>query len=654
MFQLIRIARSNPVELDQHIEDPGASPIFNAYPRILADSEAVALICDTLRSASMNYDDPHQVEEVLTKRIEKNYQEAQHSAHTLQIMADGLPALGIVAAVLGVIKTMASIDQPPEILGKMIGGALVGTFLGVFLSYGLVGPFANRVKAVIDEDQHFYNLIREVMVAALHNHAPEHLRRGRAAEHAGEPAPLLQRARGRAPGLQAEPRGMIRAGARRPRRRWPPRRRSRAGGRADPRRRARRVLAHRAGGRPRRPSGRSRPTRGRATIPFPGKALAFATAGHLRACCRRRASRRSRRGATRRGPRVEVALGCDCRVYTAVVGARYPRARRRRPRRRCPTRAVEAPAQRALGGSCRPSGRGPAGRAPEDAAARDAREASPSPSAEADPHRADRARREPGPDRAFGRPRPAPPAPGRRPAEAAVDATGRRAAGPAAGAGGVRRRRDCRRADARRRPADGRRRSRALLEHEQIARHHRLRPRRAPPAARAGRVRCPRPSACPTRRSTSAPGRTACRCTGRRSRARARARRRVRRAGPGRAARRSPGSTSASASAPRRESLLASFDAPLDGPGAARRPRPRGRRPAGRARTGRSPSPPSCPGRHGLWLALGGAAPAFHDAEHFATVQAAFARAAARPARAARADADRPTARRRRARRRRG
>jgi chemotaxis protein MotA len=172
MFQLIRVARSNPVELDGHIEDPAASSIFAAYPKILKDGEAVALICDTLRSASMNYDDPMQVEEVLNKRIEKTYQEAQHSAHTLQMIADGLPALGIVAAVLGVIKTMASIDQPPEVLGKMIGGALVGTFLGVFLAYGLVGPFANRVKSVIDEDQHFYNLIREVMVAALHNHAP--------------------------------------------------------------------------------------------------------------------------------------------------------------------------------------------------------------------------------------------------------------------------------------------------------------------------------------------------------------------------------------------------------------------------------------------------------------------------------------------------
>jgi len=172
MFQLIHIARTNPVLLDNHIEDPAASPIFGAYPKILKDKEGVALICDTLRSASMNYDDPHQVEEVLSKRIEASYQSALHSAHTLQSTADGLPALGIVAAVLGVIKTMASIDQPPAILGGMIGGALVGTFLGVFLAYGFVGPFAARVKAVIDEDQHFYNLIREVMVAALHNHAP--------------------------------------------------------------------------------------------------------------------------------------------------------------------------------------------------------------------------------------------------------------------------------------------------------------------------------------------------------------------------------------------------------------------------------------------------------------------------------------------------
>jgi chemotaxis protein MotA len=170
LFELIRLARANPVALEEHVESPDASSIFSKYPRILHDHEAMELICDTLRAASMNYDDPHQVEEVLDKRMEATLNHAMHSSHALQTMADGLPALGIVAAVLGVIKTMGSIDQPPEVLGKMIGGALVGTFLGVFLAYGLMGPFAARVKTVVEDDIHFYQLIREVLIANLHRH----------------------------------------------------------------------------------------------------------------------------------------------------------------------------------------------------------------------------------------------------------------------------------------------------------------------------------------------------------------------------------------------------------------------------------------------------------------------------------------------------
>lgn len=173
LHELIRQARQNPVDLEEHIENPTDSKIFTLYPKILADREAVELIADTLRSASMNYDDPHQVEEVLAKRIEANHTHALHTSHAIQTMADGLPALGIVAAVLGVIKTMGSIDQPPEILGKLIGGALVGTFLGVFLSYGIVAPFASRIKAVVDDDSHFYQLIREVLIASLHQHATQ-------------------------------------------------------------------------------------------------------------------------------------------------------------------------------------------------------------------------------------------------------------------------------------------------------------------------------------------------------------------------------------------------------------------------------------------------------------------------------------------------
>lgn len=170
LFELVRLARANPVGLEEHVENPDNSSIFSKYPKIQHDHDAVELICDTLRAASMNYDDPHQVEEVLDKRMEAQLHHAMHSSHALQTVADGLPALGIVAAVLGVIKTMGSIDQPPEVLGGMIGSALVGTFLGVFLAYGLMGPFASRVKQVVEEDAHFYQLIREVLVANLHRH----------------------------------------------------------------------------------------------------------------------------------------------------------------------------------------------------------------------------------------------------------------------------------------------------------------------------------------------------------------------------------------------------------------------------------------------------------------------------------------------------
>lgn len=172
LFELLRVARTNPVALEGHIEAPDNSSIFGKYPKISDDAEAIALICDTLRSASMNYDDPHQVEEILEKRIEATLHHKMHSTHALQTVADGLPALGIVAAVLGVIKTMASIDQPPEVLGKLIGGALVGTFLGVFLAYGFVGPISAKVKAVVEEDAYFHQLIREVLVANLYAHAP--------------------------------------------------------------------------------------------------------------------------------------------------------------------------------------------------------------------------------------------------------------------------------------------------------------------------------------------------------------------------------------------------------------------------------------------------------------------------------------------------
>ena len=168
MHELVRLSEDSPVELETHIEDPQNSALFQKYPRILASKDFVELICDTLRSMLLNFDNVYQVEELLDKQLETMNEERLHGSHALQNMADALPALGIVAAVLGVIKTMASIDKPPEVLGEMIGGALVGTFLGVFLAYGLVGPLANRVKQIREQEAYFYGLMREVLVSSLH------------------------------------------------------------------------------------------------------------------------------------------------------------------------------------------------------------------------------------------------------------------------------------------------------------------------------------------------------------------------------------------------------------------------------------------------------------------------------------------------------
>ena len=174
LFLLTKTMKSKGViALESHIEKPGESNIFNRFPKISHDHFAVDFICDTLRMMTMNLEDPHQVEDAMEKQLEKHHHEALAPAGALQGMADALPALGIVAAVLGVIKTMGSITEPPEILGAMIGGALVGTFLGVFMAYGLVGPMATRLKEVVDEDAALYRIIRSVLVAHLHGNAAQ-------------------------------------------------------------------------------------------------------------------------------------------------------------------------------------------------------------------------------------------------------------------------------------------------------------------------------------------------------------------------------------------------------------------------------------------------------------------------------------------------
>ncbi len=174
LFQLSKLVKTKGVvALEPHIEKPKESAIFQKYPKIMKDHFAIDFICDTFRMMTMNLDDPHQVEDSMEQQLEKHHHEALKPAQALQGMADALPALGIVAAVLGIIKTMGAITEPPEKLGMLIGSALVGTFLGVFLAYGLVGPFATRLNAVIEEDSLFYRIIKAVLVAHLHGNAAQ-------------------------------------------------------------------------------------------------------------------------------------------------------------------------------------------------------------------------------------------------------------------------------------------------------------------------------------------------------------------------------------------------------------------------------------------------------------------------------------------------
>jgi chemotaxis protein MotA len=174
LFLLTKTMKSKGViALESHIETPKESSIFSRYPKLMKDHFAVDFICDTLRMMTMNLEDPHQVEDAMENQLEKHHHEALGPPHALTSLADALPALGIVAAVLGVIKTMGAITEPPAVLGEMIGSALVGTFLGVFLAYGLVGPMATRLAAVIEEESSFYKIIQSVLVAHLHGNAAQ-------------------------------------------------------------------------------------------------------------------------------------------------------------------------------------------------------------------------------------------------------------------------------------------------------------------------------------------------------------------------------------------------------------------------------------------------------------------------------------------------
>ncbi len=173
MYAIFKLAKTKGMlAIESHIERPEESSLFQAFPKFSSDHHALEFLCDYLRMMTLGTDNPHELADLLDEELETHHAEDAQIAGAFQTMGDGFPALGIVAAVLGVIKTMSSITEPPEVLGKLIGGALVGTFLGIFLAYGFVSPLSVNMNNVFAADAKYLACIKAGLLAHVSGYAP--------------------------------------------------------------------------------------------------------------------------------------------------------------------------------------------------------------------------------------------------------------------------------------------------------------------------------------------------------------------------------------------------------------------------------------------------------------------------------------------------
>ncbi|MBU8933961.1 MAG: flagellar motor stator protein MotA [candidate division Zixibacteria bacterium] len=166
MFEMFNIARKDGlIGLENHVEHPEESEIFKKYPKFLADHHAVAFFADTMRVIISGAVQPHDLEDLMDNDIETLHEEEARPADAMNSVADALPGLGIVAAVLGIVITMAAIDGPPEIIGHKVGAALVGTFLGILGSYGFVGPMSGAMKHRLNDGKQYLTCMKLALLS---------------------------------------------------------------------------------------------------------------------------------------------------------------------------------------------------------------------------------------------------------------------------------------------------------------------------------------------------------------------------------------------------------------------------------------------------------------------------------------------------------
>jgi chemotaxis protein MotA len=173
MFDLFAKSRKEgAIAIESDVEDPEKSPIFSRYPAFLGDHHARDFVCDTMRMAITGGVNPFDVDQMMELDMDSHHHSESQPNQALTSVADALPGLGIVAAVLGVVVTMGSLGGPPEEIGHKVAAALVGTFLGILMCYGVFGPLASNMAKSVDEEHSFYSVLRVVMLAFIKGTSP--------------------------------------------------------------------------------------------------------------------------------------------------------------------------------------------------------------------------------------------------------------------------------------------------------------------------------------------------------------------------------------------------------------------------------------------------------------------------------------------------
>lgn len=174
LYSLMRELRGKSRnEVEKHIDEPEQSPIFQKFPSVLGNEDLTTFICDYCRLIIIGNVRTHEIEALMDEEIQTIRGDMMKSYHALVTISEGLPALGIVAAVLGVIKAMGALDQAPEVLGALIGAALVGTFAGIFFSYAVVSPLATKSKIVREKKLRLYVIVKQTLLAFMNGAMPQ-------------------------------------------------------------------------------------------------------------------------------------------------------------------------------------------------------------------------------------------------------------------------------------------------------------------------------------------------------------------------------------------------------------------------------------------------------------------------------------------------